>query len=307
MAMSELVNATALGPSRPADVLTLVYQHRLLTTRQIHLMHRPEGSLRSAQRVMSGLRASGLAKCGRSAVTDEAVWYLTDEGAAVAESGARARARRYRMTAALVNGPLRGHTLAVNEVGLAFMTAARRRGDEFGPSDWEHEVAFRITDRRAAGQSKKDLCIPDAVLHYTRCWAHGQELLARCIEVDRCNETVEKLADKLRVYVKLHGYRPRQPAGPVPGGWRGQFLVFPKILVVFCGRSESAMASRRNTLLARVALDPVMKRAGCPSDGKDPVVVMVTTLPELVERGPFAPIFWTPGVDHAVDVVGDEL
>ncbi len=85
MAIYEPINAPVLGPSRPADVLSLVYHHRLLTTRQIHLMHRPDGSLRSAQRVMNGLRASGLAKCGRSAVTDEAVWYLTDEGASVAE------------------------------------------------------------------------------------------------------------------------------------------------------------------------------------------------------------------------------
>jgi len=50
-----------------------------------------------------------------------------------------------------------------------------------------------------------------------------------------------------------------------------------------------------------------MKRASCPTDGKDPVVVTVTTVPELVEQGPFAPIFWTPGVDHPVDVVGDDL
>ncbi len=117
------------------------------------------------------------------------------------------------------------------------------RGDEFGLSDWEQEVAFRITDRRPLGNPRRT-CV------YTGCgaslhevlgpWARGQELLARFIEVDRCNETVKKLGDQLRVYVKLYGYRPRQPAGPVPGGWRGQFLLFPKILVVFCGRSESA-------------------------------------------------------------------
>ena len=53
------------------------------------------------------------------------------------------------MTAALANGPLREHTLAVNEVGLVFVSAARARGDECGPNDWDNEVAFRVTDRRA--------------------------------------------------------------------------------------------------------------------------------------------------------------
>ncbi len=74
MAMTQPVNGTA-----PAEVLSLVYQHRLLSTRQIHLLYRPDGSRRSAQRVMKGLRAAGLAEFGRSrsAVTDESVWYVT--------------------------------------------------------------------------------------------------------------------------------------------------------------------------------------------------------------------------------------
>ncbi len=211
------------------------------------------------------------------------------------------------MTAALANGPLREHTLAVNEVGLVFVSAARARGDECGPNDWDHEVAFRVTDRRAPGLTGAELCVADAVLHYTRCWANGQELLARFVEVDRCTETVAKLAQKLRVYVKLHGCQPKRASGPVPGGWRGQFLVYPKILVVLCGRSAPAMARRRPTLLQLCAIDPVMRRAAWVAGDKDPVVVMVTTLPELVERGPFAPIFWTPGADIAVDVVGDAV
>lgn len=33
-------------------------------------------------------------------------------------------------------GPLRAHTLAVNEVGIAFLRAARERGEECGPHSW---------------------------------------------------------------------------------------------------------------------------------------------------------------------------
>jgi Replication-relaxation len=307
MTVTQAVSRSAPGPSVPAEVLLMCYRHRLLTTRQIHLLHRPDGARRSAQRVMRGLRAAGLANFVRSTVTDEAVWYLTDEGAVIAESGMKGRSCRYRVTAALAKGPLREHTLAVNEVGLAFVTAARTRGDECSPGDWEHEVAFKVTDRRTRDRQGADACIADAVLHYTRCRAAGQELLARFVEVDRGTETVARLADKLRSYVKLHGFKPKKQAGPVPGGWRGQFLAFPKILVVLCDRPAPALASRRDTLLKLCAIDPVMKRAACSGPDKDPVVVMVTTLPELVEHGPFAPIFWTPGADQPVDVVGDHL
>jgi hypothetical protein len=160
-------------------------------------------------------------------------------------------------------------------------------------------VAYGVTDRRTRGKPNAHLCIPDAVLHYTRCWASGQELLVRFVELDRGGETVARLMEKLRTYARLRDYRPR---GDLPG-WRSQFLAFPKVLVVLAGRTPAAMASRRDTLLRLCEIDPLMTRVA--SLDLDPVVVMVTTLPELVARGPFAAIFWTANADQPVDVTGE--
>lgn len=73
-----------------------------------------------------------------------------------------------------------------------------------------------MTDRRVRGRPAAHLCIPDAVLHYTRCWPAGQELLVRFVEVDRGGETVARLVEKLRTYARLREHRPK---GDVLG-WR---------------------------------------------------------------------------------------
>ena len=41
-------------------------------------------------------------------------------------------------------GPLQQHTLGVNDVGTAFVKAARARGDECDPFSWRHEIAHPL-------------------------------------------------------------------------------------------------------------------------------------------------------------------
>jgi hypothetical protein len=311
MTASNAAGGSAPRPSVPAEVLSMCYRHRLLTTRQIHLLHRPGGARRSAQRVMKGLLAGGLANFVRSMVTDEAVWYLTDQGAAIAESGTGGRPSRYRVTAALAKGPLRQHTLAVNKVGLAFVSAARALGDECSPNDWEHEVALKVTDRRSAGRPWADLCVPDAVLHYAMRRDDGQELLARFVEVDRGTETVVRLAGKLRSYVKLHGYKPNRSvrcrgvggagglARPVPGLPQGPGGVV---------RPPGAGAGQPSGHAAETERDrPVHEAGRIAGLGQRPRRGDSHHTARIDRGRTVRPIFWTPGSDHPIDVVGDDL
>ena len=79
--------AGLVGRTSAAEVLELVYRHRLLATRQVHVLHRPEGSIRSVQRVLSGLAEDGLVSSSRFGATSEAVWWATGAGAESAEAG----------------------------------------------------------------------------------------------------------------------------------------------------------------------------------------------------------------------------
>jgi hypothetical protein len=45
----------------------------------------------------------------------------------------RAEMRRRLLMSAMASGQLQAHTLAVNDVGIAFLAAARERGPRFWP------------------------------------------------------------------------------------------------------------------------------------------------------------------------------
>jgi hypothetical protein len=292
--------------ARDATLLKVCYQHRLLTTRQVHLLLYPGEVRRTAQKALHRLARAGLVASGARSVTEEAVWFATEAGASLAETG-KVTARRHRMTGEQAVGRLRDHTLEANEVGLAFVLAARAREmDECGPGAWEHEIGFRVSARRS-GQTGSDIT-PDAVLEYTIGAAGRHEVVTRFIEVDRSTMPPGRFATKLRVYVQLYNYKPKHMAGPpTPHGynWEHKYLVFPKVLVVLCdhpdGHDAAQLARRRERLLGLCALDPVLERARMTGQ----VVITFTTLRELVEKGPFEPIFWTPGAEGPADVIGE--
>ena len=275
-------------PGDAAEVLESVVRHRLMTAGQVHELHLADKSLRTTQRVLTMLARAGLVSCVRPG-RSEAIWLATDAGTeAVEGGGTRSRPRRRaRVSPASAAGPLRAHTLAINDVGRAFVRAARQLGHECHPADWEHEVALRVSDRPGSEQ-----LVVDAVLHYTRRFAEGDELMVRFVEVDRGTETVQRLTAKLVAYCQLHSYRPK--LGP---SWRDRYLVFPKILVVLGGRLSTHQLERRRATFLQLA-----EQTGVA----ETITAMVTTLPELEQHGPFAPVFWTVGACASpVDFAGE--
>jgi Replication-relaxation len=288
-------------PDRSREaVLESCYRHRLLSTSQVRTLHFPAHTLRQAQHVLASLVASGQVASARNNRNDEAVWYVTDGGAQLLESAGYVSIRRHRVTADSARGPLREHTLGVNAVGVAFVVAARAHGDECSTADWSHEHAFRVSERR--GGQGGDMLVTDAILHYTLCDRDEEWPLVRFVELDRGTESVGRLAEKLRDYALLHAYRPKARRGaaqngPPSRGWQDRFIVFPKVLVVLTGRDQATLVRRRNTLLHLCSADRVMSRSE--------VVITITTLAELCDRGPFAPIFWSPNLEGPVDLVGD--
>jgi hypothetical protein len=277
-AITLTVQASAQPDGSEGAVLDSCYLHRLLVTSQVRALHFPTHDLRRTQKVLRRMVDKGILEFQQHRRTDEKVFFVTDKGARIAEAGPVA-VRRHRQTRESAEGSLRQHTLAVNDVGVSFVETARARGDECSPADWQHEQLFRVPNARL---------VPDAVLHYSVCHDHCDELVVRFLEIDRATESLGKLVEKLRVYDKLH----------TRGAWQDRFIVFPKVLVVLCGgRDQAALIRRRDTLLALCRVDTTLRRSQ--------VTITVTTLAELVERGPFERIFWEPDLAAPVDLVGE--
>lgn len=275
--------AVPLLAGRRAELLLSVYQHRMLSTSQVHRLHAPDVGIRSIQAMLTKLRKAGLID-GVAVPRSETLWFVTAKGAGLAEL-ADVRARAYRVTPAAAAGPLLAHTEAVNDVGIAFVEAARRLGHECGPLDWEHEIAHPWRDVGQARRGGTDhLVIADAVLRYTVLDDDEDALLTRWVELDRATQSVARLEHKIRCYAAMHDYRPpgaRQP------GWRSQYVEWPRLLVVLAGRPEPALQRRRELLTAACTTNPDI------APRLEQLAASVTTLGELTRRGPFAPI-WHP-------------
>lgn len=285
-------------PSAPAahltpyqrQVLLCLYQHRLLTTRQIHqLLLDAAGNYREMQRQLAALYADGYADRVRApGRAGQYAWFTTDLGAELAESAGQVPVRPYRMTPQLAAGPLQQHLLTVNTVGAEFVRHARRLGDgyECGPLDVLPEVAHRLSE-----QPGGPAVIADAVV---RCVVPrgGARVLARAfVELDRGTMSVERLAGKLTAYARYHGYR---PAAGVPGAtvaqtrpaWQHLYPTFPKIMIVL------ARPPQRPLSLERRLQDLGTLAAHAAATGWLPAEISATacTLDDLVDAGPFAAI-----------------
>ena len=281
------VPAAHLTPYQRQALLCL-YQHRLLTTGQIHqLLLDAAGNYREMQRQLAALHAGGYADRVRTpGRAGQYAWFTTPLGAELAESAGQVPVRPYRMTAQLAEGPLQQHLLSVNTVTTEFVRHARRLGEgyECGPLDVVPEVAHRLSD-----QPGGPAVIADAVV---RCVVPrgGKRVLARAfVELDRSTMSVERLAGKLVAYARYYLYR---PTASVPGAtvaqtraaWQYLYPAFPKIMIVLVrGRAVSLTARLQDlgTLVARAA-----------QAGRLPEQLTVTacTLDDLVEHGPYAPI-----------------
>lgn len=270
-------------PAVAVQVLESLHQHRLLTARQVHAMHTPTALLRWTQHILTELRARGLADHAKGP-RGLALWFLTSHGAATIQATATHTEPRWRPTSpAQASGPLRAHTLAVNDTGIAFVKAARERdGDNCGPLSWRHEIAHPLTQGRGARK-----LIADALLAYLQA-APDQSLTLhqRFIELDRGTIPPEQLAAKLATYSQLSHHTPTPTANTTAGGpsWRTYYRTFPAVIVVLADQTPTHARRRIQRVIALYRTDPTQGRDGT-------VPISFVTLAQLTTRGPFAPIF----------------
>jgi protein involved in plasmid replication-relaxation len=273
-------------PAVAVAVLESLHQHRLLTARQAHALHTPGTSLRWTQNILTQLHQHGLTERAHGP-HGRALWFLTIRGAdTIQAAGTLAETRRRLTTPAQAAGPLRAHTLAVNDTGIAFVKAAREHaGDDCGPLSWRHEIAHPYTTRRGRGSAS--LLIADALLSYSQS-APDQSLILhqRFIELDRGTIPAEQLAAKLARYAQLrhHTVTPASKNGPDGPLWRAYYRAFPAVLVVLADQTPAAARRRIQRVIALHRSDPGRGRFGT-------VPISFVTLADLAIRGPFAPIF----------------
>lgn len=266
-------------PAVAVDVLESLGQHRLLGTRQVHALHTPRTSIRWTQQLLRTLRLRGLV----ASITHRGparLWFLTPDGAAAVQLlPTREEPRSRAFTPEQAAGPLRAHTLAVNDVGVAFVTAARAQGDECGPLSWRHEIAHPIG--KTPGQRGGEQLVADALLSYLRRDNGGVVLEQRFVELDRGTMPVRGLVEKLDRYARLHRHADAEGGGPL---WRQRYPIFPEVLVVFAGRPTDALLRRRQTTIALARQRPQLQT-------ERGMQVSFCLLESLLRDGPFAPVF----------------
>ncbi|MFE0201063.1 replication-relaxation family protein [[Kitasatospora] papulosa] len=271
----------------------VLYQHRLVSTRQLHQLITPHHSRAEyLRRQLHTLRETGLAETVGRRVSGqtELLWWLTEKGANAVESVGLLPQRPYRMSPEAALGPLQEHTLATVETGLAFVDWARQLRHECGPLDWSPETAHYYRDDARPGEELS--LVPDAVLNYVHAGAKQRTLLTFFVEVDRTQMTIARLAQKLHAYAAYHDFTPQQSSGrgakagrrtTSTPAWRYRYPAFPRLLMVLTGASDSRLARRIADLRSLAASDPALTNTGLRAG--------VTTLGQLQHRGPFEPIF----------------
>jgi hypothetical protein len=285
-------------PTVATEVLTSIYQHRLLTTAQVHEMHMPGRTRRWAEQVLAQLASRGLTAFVRPGRGGARLYYLTLAGAQAVETiTTRVETRRKLITPEQAAGPLWKHTLAVNNVGIAFLQAARERGDDFGPLGWRHEIAHPAP---AAGHARGELLIADALLTYLEL-GPAQELTFhyRLLELDRATVPTDTLAGKLARYADLYRHAPTsQGQASAQPAWQTRYPIFPDIICVLAGQPRAALTRRAQTVLALCREDPQLQRT-------PEVRVSLALLEDLQAKGPFAAI-WRDAKDpgQAIDWLG---
>lgn len=285
--MGLLKPAAPTLPGVATEVLTSIYQHRLLSTTQVHEMHLPGRTRRWAEQVLAQLAKRGLTAFVRPGRGGPRLYYLTLAGAQAVELiPTRVETRRKLITPEQAAGPLWRHTLAVNDTGIAFMCAARKRGDDFGALGWRHEIAHPAP---AAGHGRGELLISDALLTYLALGPdHELTFHYRLLELDRATVPTDTLAGKLARYADLYHHTPTnrgQPSGKP--AWQARYPIFPDIICVLAGQPRAPLTRRAQTVLALCREDPRLQST-------PEVRVSLALLEDLQDQGPFAPIWRQP-------------
>ncbi|WP_333738932.1 replication-relaxation family protein [Streptomyces sp. IBSBF 2806] len=243
----------------PHQLLAVLGQHRMATTHQLHELLRPNAARQTVSAPLNKLRRDGLVDYTVLPQSNRSrAWYLTSEGARLTKDFPSLRGRpAYPINSATAASLKTPHTLTVLRSHLAFVTDARRRGDEHGHLDWTPEVSYPLSDG--------EKIITDAVMHYTHIDGEERTKLRAFIEVDRATMSSERLASKLIEYARLWTYEP-QPVGrprsrqPATAGavWLRWYPVFPRVLFVLTGASRYVLHNRISDLQAMVAEHPLV-------------------------------------------------
>lgn len=257
-------------------VLSSLYRHRLLTTTQIHDLHKPDCQRRWVQKKLRRLEIGGyITRVTGPPPGREARWFCTALGYELAESSGDVKIRSFRMTAdKAVSAPK--HLLAVNDVGIALTKTARRSEDEFGCASWQHEIAHPY------GHGK-DVLISDAVLTYDAVRPDGVTAERRFIELDRGTEIVHTLVNKMVAYNDYFFWEPKKTdaTAHLPRrAWKRKYVAFPGVVFVFAGLTANQAKRRTKNFAGFLANDPRFT-----SD----VAAIAITVETLKDQGPFAP------------------
>ncbi|MEY9842775.1 replication-relaxation family protein [Streptacidiphilus sp. EB103A] len=276
-----------------AQAITVLYQHRMATQTQLHHLLAPTRSAQWTSKKLTALRTEGLADYitlpppGR-----QHVWFLTDYGRTVAADWPELRQLPTPPPVATDPVAVRlrtSHTLTVLRTHLAFLTDARRRGDEYGVLDWVPERYHKITDQH------DDAVIADALLHYTATstGTGGRAQFRAFVEVDRATTSSERLATKLIGYGRFLEYTPlpvgRRSAAQTQSAlplWQKSYPLFPRVLFVITNIGGLGLRNRIEDLKSMASAHPLAANL------VRKVPVGVARLEDLEEHGPSATV-WT--------------
>jgi hypothetical protein len=281
------------------EALEVIHQHRLLATSQINRILTPANLRHWTRRLLLELERRGLvdavAAHPSSSGRSERLWFLTERGADVVLAVPdRTEPRRRVLNPETAASQLQAHTLAVNDAGIAFLDAARRRGHDFGPLSWRHELAHPLEP----GRRHSLTLIADALLRYWISTPAGATLHYRFLELDRANLPLDDLVTKLARYGRLHRLWREQRGSADASGLTGSYRAFPRLLVVLDNPGRLNLQQRRRTLLALCRSELGVRRS--PS-----LAISFCLLPDLMACGPFAPIFCRPEDERWVNWLGE--
>lgn len=279
----------AAGADR--TTVAVLTQYGMATTEQLHLLLTPGERIGQTRRRLAQLRAKGVVdritvgRAGRGRV-----WFPTPYGARMAGQWPELLGRRpsRRVWDRSTVRHRAGHALTMNEVALAFVQNARRRGERCRPLDWipYPDLHHLTVDGQAV--------VPDALLHYRTGSGWRGPVFRAFVDVDRATAESGRLGARLAAYARLYGRAgalssvPRQPAQPrTPReGGRPHCPPVPRLLFVLDGTAAAGVEERISALHAAAA-EPAT--AGFLRD----VPVLAATLTDVLRDGPDAPV-WRP-------------
>jgi DNA-binding PadR family transcriptional regulator len=281
-------------PLAEHELLEVIGWHRYLTRRQCWKYERPQdANSRPTYALLGRLVKRGLVGSGQVDGRGVAVYFLTPAGIKALPPPLR---RDYQPTAEQAGFRYR-HTWQVNEAGLAFVQAARDRGDECGPLALEHERRLRDTGDSAS------LLIADGILQYALQDSKTYDPRWAILEVDR-RTAPGRICDRLRAYATIKRKKALW-SKVLPDGWPPVLFVIsadpssgPRVGEKHWAGDPKASSARTRRLTAYVAdriRDESMLR------GLD---VFFAPLPALLADGPFAPIWHRPGHAEPLDWLG---